>query len=47
MRLHGGSLSIHSEAGHGTTVNLDFPPERTVPAAAGPEHNLASASTLR
>ena len=31
MRLHGGSLAIHSEPGHGTTVNLDFPPERTVP----------------
>ncbi len=47
MRLHGGSLAIHSEAGHGTTVSLDFPPERTVPVAAGLEHNLASASTLR
>ena len=36
MRLHGGSLAIHSEPGHGTTVNLDFPPERTVPQAAAP-----------
>lgn len=36
MRLHGGSLAIHSEPGHGTTVNLDFPSERTVPQAAAP-----------
>ena len=36
MRLHGGSLAIHSEPGHGTTVNLDFPPERTVRQAAAP-----------
>jgi signal transduction histidine kinase len=36
MRLHGGSLAIHSEPGHGTTVNLDFPPERTIRMAAAP-----------
>ena len=36
MRLHGGNLSIHSEPGHGTTVNLDFPPERTIRPAAAP-----------
>jgi signal transduction histidine kinase len=36
MRLHGGSLSIHSEPGHGTTVNLDFPAERVVRIAAAP-----------
>jgi signal transduction histidine kinase len=36
MRLHGGSLAIHSEPGHGTTVNLDFPPERTARPAAAP-----------
>ena len=36
MRLHGGSLSIHSEPGHGTTVSLDFPAERMVPIAAAP-----------
>ena len=36
MRLHGGSLAIHSEPGHGTTVNLDFPAERMVPAATVP-----------
>jgi signal transduction histidine kinase len=36
MRLHRGSLAIHSEPGHGTTVNLDFPTERTVRLAATP-----------
>jgi len=28
--LHGGSLSIDSEVGAGTTVAVKFPPERTV-----------------
>jgi PAS domain S-box-containing protein len=36
MRLHGGSLSIHSEPGHGTTVDLDFPAERVVRVSAAP-----------
>ena len=31
MELHGGSLSITSELGKGTTVYVEFPPERTVP----------------
>jgi signal transduction histidine kinase/HAMP domain-containing protein len=30
MELHGGTLSITSEVGKGTTVTLMFPPERTV-----------------
>jgi signal transduction histidine kinase len=25
VELHGGSATIHSEVGHGTTVNLRFP----------------------
>ncbi len=36
MRLHGGSLAIHSEPGHGTTVSLNFPAERTVRHRRGP-----------
>jgi len=36
LRLHGGSLAIHSEPGHGTTVNIAFPPERTIRLAAAP-----------
>jgi PAS domain S-box-containing protein len=35
--LHGGSLSIHSEKGVGTTVTVSFPRERSIPAAAEPE----------
>ena len=29
IKLHGGSLSIDSTVGKGTTVTLYFPPERT------------------
>ena len=36
MRLHGGSLAIHSEPGRGTTVNLNFPAERTIRRIAAP-----------
>ncbi len=28
--LHGGTLSVESEVGKGTTVTVRFPPERTV-----------------
>jgi len=28
--LHGGTLSLESEAGVGTTATLTFPPERTI-----------------
>ena len=49
MRLHGGSLAIHSEPGHGTTVNLDFPAERTIRQRCGPGSltGLARAFPLR
>lgn len=30
MELFGGSLTIDSSVGHGTTVSLQFPPERTI-----------------
>lgn len=30
MELHGGTLRLESRLGHGTTVTLCFPPERTV-----------------
>jgi two-component system cell cycle sensor histidine kinase PleC len=36
MRLHGGSLAIHSEPGRGTTVSLNFPRERAIQRAAAP-----------
>lgn len=36
MHLHGGSLAIHSEPGRGTTVNLNFPAERTTRLVAAP-----------
>ena len=32
-RLHGGRLLIESRPGHGTTVTVEFPPERTLLAA--------------
>ena len=32
MELHGGTLSLESEHGVGTTVTLIFPPERTIEA---------------
>jgi len=35
IELHGGSITVESEVGHGTSVRLTFPPERVV-AAAGP-----------
>jgi signal transduction histidine kinase len=36
MRLHGGGLAISSEPGQGTTVTINFPPERTIRHAAAP-----------
>ena len=34
MKLHGGSLALESEVGHGTTVSLHFPPAVAVARAA-------------
>jgi signal transduction histidine kinase len=34
MKLHGGSLTLESEVGQGTTVSLHFPPAVTLAKAA-------------
>ncbi|NOT39947.1 MAG: HAMP domain-containing histidine kinase, partial [Alphaproteobacteria bacterium] len=34
MKLHGGSLALESEVGHGTTVSLHFPPAVVLAKAA-------------
>ena len=34
MELHGGTLSVESELGRGTTMIINFPPERIVAALA-------------
>jgi signal transduction histidine kinase len=36
VELHGGTLKIDSEPGHGTTVTVRFPPDRT--RSISPEH---------
>ena len=37
IELHGGTLTLESTLGQGTTVSLRFPPKRTLPrvSAAG------------
>lgn len=35
MRLHGGTASMESALGHGTTVRLEFPPDGTLVDSAG------------
>ena len=43
MRLHGGSLSIDSEPGRGTTVTLRFPADRVIRPKAEATAELAAA----
>ncbi len=43
MELHGGSLSIESVLGEGTTVTLEFPADRVIWPVTGAEAETARA----
>jgi signal transduction histidine kinase len=45
VEMHGGTLKIDSEPGHGTTVTVRFPPDRT--RSVSPEHAHLSSSAGR
>ena len=39
MGLHGGTLTVDSTPGQGTTVRITFPPERVLATPNGQDHD--------